>query len=268
MRLIFSPALDGITNMATDHAIMEAVGDGSVPPTLRLYAWQPACLSLGYAQRARDLDLARIQERGWGVVRRPTGGRAILHVDELTYSISLPQDHPLVMGDILTSYRRLSEALQLGLEKLGLHSQTAPRSKEHNSENSPVCFETPSAYEITVAGRKLIGSAQVRRQKAVLQHGTLPLYGDITRICEALGYADALARETAREQVRQRATTLEAVLGRRVDWQQAANSLVEGFAETFDLAFTVGALTPAEGLRLEQLRHAVYNQDDWLYKRV
>ncbi|NJL93384.1 MAG: hypothetical protein HC915_06460, partial [Anaerolineae bacterium] len=111
MRLLLSPFQDGVTNMATDQAIMEAVGDGLVPPTLRLYGWQPACLSLGYAQRAEDVDLDRLRSRAWTLVRRPTGGRAILHTDELTYSLSFPQDHALAEGDILTSYRRISRAL-------------------------------------------------------------------------------------------------------------------------------------------------------------
>ncbi|HLA42925.1 MAG TPA: hypothetical protein VJZ27_05790, partial [Aggregatilineales bacterium] len=125
MRLIFSSPQDGVTNMAIDQAIMEAVSEHQMPPTLRFYAWEPACLSLGYAQRSRDADLKRIHNQGWQIVRRPTGGRAILHVDELTYSISLPQGHALVSGDIMTSYRRLSDALLLGLRKLGMHPETA-----------------------------------------------------------------------------------------------------------------------------------------------
>lgn len=265
LRVILSPFQDGATNMATDQAIMEAVGGGVVPPTLRLYGWQPACLSLGYTQSAREVDFERLTAFGWQCVRRPTGGRAILHVDELTYSISLPQDHALVEGDILTSYRRLSRALQVGLEKLGIHSESAPYKK--NGSNSPVCFETPSAYEITVNGRKLIGSAQVRRQKAVLQHGSLPLWGDITRICDALIYPDELSRETAREQVKGRATTVEEVLGERVLWQAAADAMLQAFAETFDLELEDGELTPQESLRLEQLRHEIYADDTWTLKR-
>src|SRR5258707_11959212 len=110
-RLIIDAACDGPTNMAIDEAILEAVGQGNSAPTLRLYRWNPPCLSLGYAQPIEDADLERIQARGWQVVRRLTGGRAILHTDELTYSVALPLDHPLVAGTILDSYRRLSSAL-------------------------------------------------------------------------------------------------------------------------------------------------------------
>jgi lipoate-protein ligase A len=186
-------------------------------------------------------------------------------VDELTYSISLPQDHQLAQGDIMASYQRLSLPLQRGLEKIGLHSQQAPRKK--GGTNSPVCFETPSAYEITADGRKLIGSAQVRRQGAVLQHGTLPLHGDITRICDVLVYEDELERDAARDIVRQRATTVEAVIGQRVPWQVAAEAMAEAFAEVFDLDLQVDDLTPGEALRLEQLRGEVYGNGTWTLKR-
>src|ERR1700694_1282876 len=103
--------LNGALNMAIDEAILKAVGEATAPPTLRLYAWQPACLSLGYAQPGTDVDRARLAERGWDVVRRLTGGRAILHTDELTYSVAFPLDHRLAAGGIIDSYRRLSAAL-------------------------------------------------------------------------------------------------------------------------------------------------------------
>ncbi|MFP4323273.1 MAG: biotin/lipoate A/B protein ligase family protein [Anaerolineales bacterium] len=261
MRLIISPAQAGSLNMAIDTAIMEGVGDGLHPPTLRLYAWQPACLSLGYTQSEDDIDMHRLAARAWDVVRRPTGGRAILHVDELTYSIALPQAHPLVEGDIVTSYRRLSTALQAGLQYLGITPETAPYMK--NNDDNAVCFVKPSAYEIMVEGRKLIGSAQVRRQKAVLQHGSLPLSGDLGRICDVLQYADEAARHMARQQVYQRATTLAEVLPSVVTWEQAAQAMRQGFENTFGLELQEETLSASEALRAEQLRHERYHQTAW-----
>src|SRR6185295_13063235 len=105
---------------------------------------------------------------------------------------------------------------------------------EHGGSNGAVCFETPSHYEITVEGRKLIGSAQVRRKDhngGVLQHGTLPLHGDIARICDGLVYPSADERESAKTQVRDRALTLEDALGFRVTWEDAAAAVVQGFRE-------------------------------------
>jgi len=223
-RLITDSPTDGPRNMAVDDAILKAVAAGSQPPTLRLYGWQPLCLSLGYGQRVSDADADRLRAHGWGLVRRPTGGRAILHGDELTYSVALPIDHDLAQGTVIDSYRRISGALLTALQGLGF----APRSERQEKPSGgrgPVCFEVPSHYEITVEGRKLIGSAQVRRKDGLLQHGTLPLYGDVGRIVDALAYPTEAERETGRQRVRQRATTL-LDLGQTIDWQQAADAFV------------------------------------------
>jgi lipoate-protein ligase A len=118
-RLLITKIADGPTNMAIDHAIMEAVAGGRVPPTLRFYAWEPPCLSLGYTQPASDVDQDRLNARGWGLVRRMTGGRAILHTDELTYSVAVRANDPVVAGDIVESYRRLSRAILHCLHMLG-----------------------------------------------------------------------------------------------------------------------------------------------------
>ncbi len=263
-RLLVMPAQDGPMNMAIDQAIMEAVADERVPPTLRFYAWQPPCLSLGYTQKIADIDRQRIAARGWNIVRRMTGGRAILHTDELTYSIAVKREHPLVEGDIVASYRRLSRALVAGLERLGAMPQADKRAEGQPNTKGPVCFEVPSHYEITVNRKKLVGSAQVRKFGTVLQHGTLPLTGDITRILDALAFESDQTREHLRERVRERAATLEDVLGRAITWQQATNAMIDGFCETFDLHLEHAAtLTPAEQTRAEELRAGQYATDAW-----
>ncbi|MBE3142499.1 MAG: lipoate--protein ligase family protein, partial [Planctomycetes bacterium] len=110
-RLILTEPAHGDWNMAVDEAILESVGRRVVLPTLRLFSWQPPCLSLGYAQSFADVDCAATIERGWEIVRRPTGGRAILHTDELTYSVIAPLNEPLVKGSIIESYQRISQVL-------------------------------------------------------------------------------------------------------------------------------------------------------------
>lgn len=241
-RLIRDAALNGAYNMAVDDAILNHV----IQPTLRLYAWSPPCLSLGYGQKESDADLDRIIQRGWEIVRRPTGGRAILHTDELTYSLALPLDHPLAAADIVESYREISRALIKALELLGGQPRSERANKDSLRNLGPVCFEIPSHYEITVEGSKLIGSAQVRRQGKVLQHGSLPLAGDLARICDALYYPDEAAREAARANVHSRAITLSEALGHQINWETAAEAIVEGFRSVFDVAFEPGALTKAE----------------------
>ena len=180
-------------------------------------------MSLGYGQPIADVDQDRLAHRGWGLVRRPTGGRAILHTDELTYSVTAPMEEPRVVGSVVESYRRLSQGLLSGLQRLGLSARADPkdpatttRAPDGTPIVNPVCFEVPSDYEITADGRKLLGSAQVRKRGVVLQHGTLPLWGDITRILDGLAYADA-ERETLRARVRSRAATLAAIGLRQPD---------------------------------------------------
>ena len=306
-RLLRSTPADGATNMAVDEAILRAVAAGQVPPTLRFYAWEPAGLSLGRGQTLADVDLQAVQAAGFGLVRRPTGGKGILHADELTYSVIAPQAEPRVAGGIVESYRRLSAGLARGLERLGIADLAADRqtppplaggvrgeqspslAEEAGGKQSPplagragggqspplvggvgggkgpICFEVPSDYEITAGGRKLVGSAQMRARGVVLQHGALPLCGDITRICPLLAAHPDPAR------VRARATTVEEALGpfgsaqgkRPVTWNEAADALAAGFAEALNLHFEPGTLTGDERAWADELRARKYATDEW-----
>lgn len=266
-RLICSAPADGATNMAVDEAILRAVVDERVPPTLRFYAWEPPCLSLGRSQEVADVDLDALCVAGYGLVRRPTGGKAILHIDELTYSVIVPQDDPRVAGGIVGSYRRLSVGLVHGLERLGVTDLVADRRVESRRHEGPVCFEVPSDYEITAGGRKLVGSAQMRSHGVVLQHGALPLWGDITRICSLL-----VARPDPAK-VRARATSVEQALsgsdrtwaGRPVTWEQAAEALAEGLAEALNLDLEPGVLTAEERGWTEELRAERYATHEWTH---
>lgn len=251
--------------MAADEAILEAVAAGEAPPTLRFYAWAPACLSLGYAQRKRDVDFPRLRQLEWDLVRRPTGGRAILHTDELTYSVIAPMDEPRVRGGVIESYRRLSQGLIAGLECLGLAIHAGRKAKELlcAAGPGPVCFEVPSDYEITAGGKKLLGSAQVRKQGVVLQHGSLPLVGDIARICDALVFPSETERTVAKIRVRERATTVAAVLGTDVSWFLAAEALAEGFSGALNLDLEPGELSASELARRRRLHEEKYAAAVW-----
>ena len=262
-RLIIHPPADGAMNMAIDEAIAEQVRAGNAAATLRFYAWEPACLSLGYAQPVAEVDFERLQDRGWQAVRRLTGGRAILHTDEVTYSVAVPEDDPRVVGGVLESYRRLSEGLLTGLRLLGVDVRADRKASRSPSVKGPVCFEVPSDYEITYQGRKLLGSAQTRRGGVVLQHGALPLYGDLSRICDALVFEDEAARERARERVLARATTLEEALGQRIELEQVIKALAEGFSRALNLQMEVSQLTEQEWVIAEHLRAEKYATEEW-----
>jgi lipoate-protein ligase A len=249
--------------MAVDEAILENIGRGDSIPTLRLYAWDPACLSLGHAQPFADVDIARLKEQGWEVVRRATGGRAILHTDELTYSVTGNADEPLLSGGVLESYNRIARALLLAVRNLELNVEMKEgREKDHATPN-PVCFEVPSIYEITVDGKKLIGSAQARKKEGVLQHGSLPLSGDLTRICQALVFDNERAREEASERLLTRATTVESALGRAVSWETAAQVFIHAFEAQLGLCFERGELSESESRRAEELVREKYAHPSW-----
>jgi lipoate-protein ligase A len=218
------------------------------------------------------VDAGALKTYGWEVVRRPTGGRAILHVDELTYSIAAPLDEPRLAGSLLESYQRISLALIAALESLGLPVQALEKPQliaangdpEQNLESiGPVCFEVPSNYEITVEGKKLIGSAQARRREGVLQHGSLPLYGDLTRITRILRYPDEHSRRLAAERLLARAITVEAVLGHILAWEACSQVFVCAFQEVLGLELITGELSLAERRRAEQLVIEKYAHPDW-----
>lgn len=258
-----SPAI-GAWNMAVDEAILESVYSGDSPPTLRLYAWQPACLSLGLAQPFNEVNFTALSAKGWDVVRRPTGGRAILHVDELTYAVIAPETEPRVKGGVLESYLRLSKALMETLRILGLSPEANEKTQNGDSDKpNPVCFEVPSNYEITVNGKKLIGSAQARRKAGILQHGALPLGGDLTRIISALRFPNEISQVSAKKRLLAHATTVEKESGSAPEWQEASTAMQNAFQTILNLDLEPGILTESENKRAQELMENKYAHASW-----
>ena len=268
-RLIVDEApRSGAANMALDQAIAEAAARGEQAPTLRFYQWAPPAVSLGRHQAYSELDAARIAALGYDIVRRPTGGRAILHVDELTYSICAPASEERVQGTVMDAYLRLSRALLRGLNTVGLTAaDKAPGHVRSGKNVSAACFEVPSAYEITVDGRKLIGSAQSRRAGYVLQHGSLPLRGDITRLIDVLAL-DESESTRLRELLGARATTLSSALRLADDaaassFDAVSQQLRQGFADELQLTFRTAAPSAAEIQRCAELIRITYANSEW-----
>lgn len=267
-RLLNSGYLNGQMNMAIDEAIMLAVSEKKAPPTVRFYGWQPFCLSVGYGQSMKkEVDIDACQSQGFDYVRRPTGGRAILHGDELTYSLLVPQDEPRVTGGIVESYRRLSVGLVEGLRLLGAKALQADALRGKLEEKTAVCFDAPSHYEITVEGKKLVGSAQMRRKSMVLQHGSLPLYGDITRILDCLVLPSEEVRSRLRQELNGRAITLEKVLDRDIDFDEVASALAKGLAGSLNLELIPAELSAYERDLADSLYREKYGTDEWNFQR-
>jgi lipoyl(octanoyl) transferase len=262
-RLLRTGAHGGATNMAIDEAILTAVAEGRSPATIRFYAWEPPCVSIGYAQSMRDgIDLDACRGHGYTWVRRPTGGRAVLHIDELTYSVTALQVEPRVAGDIVSSYRRLSQGLLAGLRRLGCRAaQADEQPKLAAKDRSAACFDVPSHYEITALGRKLVGSAQLRRRGVVLQHGALPLIGDVARLADVLALS-AEERRVLRSKLLRRAVALDEALGRRLAWDDVADALARGFSDALALTLMPGDLSPYELAEATRLQ-ARYAGDEW-----
>ena len=269
--LIEDSPRSGAANMAVDEAIAEAAAAGAVPPTLRFYRWNPPTVTLGRHQKLADVDETQIAARGYDLVRRATGGRAILHVDELTYSVAGPIEEPRMAGGVMDAYLRFSNALLSGLSTLGLKAEKAGGRTRAGRELSAACFETPSAYEITAGGRKLMGSAQSRRKGYVLQHGSLPLWGDVTRLVDVLALS-CTTKDRLRQQLRRQAATLAEALdlppdSERLAFPHVAAAMAGGFASALDQDLEPGTLSASELSRSAELIRVRYADPAWTRQR-
>ena len=266
-RLIINSPGEGAWNMAVDESIHETVAKKEKPPTLRLYSWNPYCLSLGHAQSVADVNLQALKAYGWGLVRRPTGGKAILHADELTYSIIAPIEEPRVCGTVMESYQRLSRALLNALKILGIQADSKPKeSANRKLPMNPICFESPSDYEITSNGKKFIGSAQARRLQGVLQHGSIPLFGDITRIAHVLNYASLAEQKDAEKNLRLKAGTLKDIIYETKSWQEISEAIIKGFSEELNIFFIRDSLSNGETIRAKELVQTKFGLDEWTFR--
>jgi len=267
-RLLDTGPAAGAYNMALDDAILACRARGQAPPTLRFYAWRPPALSLGRFQRAEGAaDVRALERLGIDLVRRPTGGRAVLHDREVTYSVVVSEDS--LGGSVLEAYLTLSEGLVAGLERLGVEASLYnPRrggAPGHGDRQPAACFEIGSAYEVAVAGKKLVGSAQVRRDGAVLQHGSILLELRAKVVAEAMGVRpDRVERAAAR--LRANATSLAEVMGRVPEYGEVASAIAAGFSDALGVALEPGGLTDAERELAEKLRRS-YEDRDWTLRR-
>jgi lipoate-protein ligase A len=174
--------------MALDEAISEAVRKKMSPPTLRLYSWNAPSLSIGYFQKASDIDIEYCDKNNYPVVRRMTGGRAILHDAELTYSISSPLDSSVFRNSLMENYTIISNALVSAFQANGINAESSFKRKKNSAHKNAACFRSVSYGEITVNGKKIIGSAQKRFSSGFLQHGSILLDFNAAELGRTLKY--------------------------------------------------------------------------------
>jgi lipoate-protein ligase A len=267
-RVIYSGAAAAATNMAIDEAMLLAHSTGEVPPTLRFYGWNPAAVSIGYFQKAEaEIDLQACQVRGFDVVRRLTGGRAVLHDAELTYSLVVKENYPFLPKTITASYRYLSEGLITGLHQLGAAvKMTIPLSaygQKIKQASSAACFDAPSHYEITYEGRKLVGSAQTRKRGVILQHGSILIRFSPQTVAAILQLPSAQLREKTAAMLARRAVSLEEILGRTVEFPELCSVLTPAFCLALGVTFELGELTLPEQAASRRLAAEKYSQRSW-----
>jgi len=252
----------GARNMAVDEAILQQHAAGAVPPTLRFYGWQPPAVSIGYFQSmAGEVDRDACRRLGIGWVRRPTGGWAILHHMELTYSVVVREE--LLPGGVLETYRALAQGLLTGLRSLGAPAELSALPAAHPAEmNTSACFEHPSQYELVVGGRKLVGSAQTRKQGTILQHGAILLDIDYDLTFAVLRLSpEERTRQAAL--LRRRAVGLQEALGRRVTWEEARDAVAAGFAQALGLRLQTSELIAPELAGVQVLEREKYGNPEW-----
>jgi len=263
-------------NMAVDEAILIAHSEGKAAPTVRFYGWEPATLSIGYFQKSEEVDFGQLKHEGLGFVRRPTGGRAVLHDKELTYSIIVAESYPGIPSGVTEAYRVLSEGLLLGFRKLGLDAQMVQLANEEDkskyaSMGSAACFDSPSWYELVVEGRKIAGSAQTRQKSVVLQHGSILLDMDADQLFRVLRFKNERIQERLKQQFSQKAVAINDIcrgLGRQtVELPQVEAAFREGMAEGLGVKLEEGSLTEYERTLVQQLIADKYGNETWNLRR-
>lgn len=220
-------------NMRVDAALLADCGQGRIPPTVRLYGWSEPSITIGYSQNAEaELNLQLCRDLGVPVVRRPTGGRALLHGNELTYAVVAPVSIAPFNQGLKATFAAISEALLAGLQELGIHGEVNVSKQQLGAARTPACFASLNHCEITVDGKKLIGSAQKRTSQAFLQHGSVIIDSDHDLFATLLSFKDESQREVTRNRLAQSTTTLNEVCARRISFEEVRDALQEGFQKT------------------------------------
>ncbi len=258
----------GAENMAIDEALLVHCRETG-RPVIRFYGWDPPTLSLGFFQKAtREVDPDRCREEGIDLVRRPTGGRAVLHDRELTYSVIIPEDHPLMPRTVTESYRRISMALLAGFHKLGIPATLSGETTIRTADfRSAACFEAPSSYEVVVDGKKIVGSAQVRRDGMILQHGAIMIDWDVDQLFRVLITKDRDSAQRMKVFLRQKATTIREVTGQTPDYDTLSQAFFGGFRDELAPGLQADRLSRDEQTTARRLCRDKYDHSDWTFRK-
>lgn len=238
-------------NMALDEVLIRRINEGTSLPSLRFYGWDPSAISIGYFQSIEaEVDLEKCKEQGVDVVRRQTGGGAVFHDEEVTYSIHIPLKLNLVPKKILDSYAKICEGITMGLAHMDLDTQFVPLN------------------DIILNGKKISGNAQTRRQGIILQHGTILTRVDVDKMFELLKVPDEKLKGKLIENIKQRVTSIAQETQQDHSFQDVVDTLILGFAQAFpEVEFERNSLTEEEIKETEELVIQKYDKNTWNYER-
>lgn len=259
-------------NMAMDEALLNFVSRGEIDPVIRFYTWNPATLSIGYFQRLqKEIDIDKVKEKGYGLVRRQTGGRGVLHDKELTYSVIVPESHPNMPSTVTEAYKIISQGLLEGFKNLGFETYFAiPRSKEERDKlkqpRSSVCFDAPSWYELVVEGRKIAGSAQTRQKGVILQHGSILQDIDIDDLFDMFKFKNERLKAKMKENFVQKAVAINDISNQHITLNEMENAFEAGFKKGLNIDFKPLELTEKQKEEVQELEEK-YRSEAWMYRK-
>lgn len=270
---INSGPCSGAYNMAMDEALLTMHSAGEIPPVIRFYEWAEPTLSIGYFQQAmKDMNIEAIRGQGIDFVRRPTGGRAVLHEHELTYSVIVSEKHPQMPKNVTDAYRVLSEGILKGFHHLGMDAYfSVPESKEQLDDlkkpKSAVCFDAPSWYELVVEGKKVAGSAQTRQKGVILQHGAILLDVNIDKLLSVFHFTSDEQKQRMRAKLVQKAVAINDLTDATITASEAAAAFQRGFEESLHIELVPYELTNEQLHVVEEIMCTKYMSDEWNFKK-
>lgn len=260
-------------NMALDEALLDWHSTGDFPPVIRFYGWNPATLSIGYFQKVeKEIDMDAVKELNLGFVRRPTGGRGVLHEHELTYSVIVSEEHPDMPKTVTEAYRVISEGILQGFHLLGLDAYfSVPKTEEQKASlknpRSAVCFDAPSWYELVVEGRKVAGSAQTRQKGVILQHGSILLDLDEDKLFRLFKYSNDRIKGKMQAAFKEKAVAINAITDKQITIDMAKKAFKEGFERGLNIELQEYELTREQLAYVEKLAKERYENDEWNFRR-
>lgn len=256
-------------NMALDEALLNWHSEGLIPPVIRFYSWQPAALSIGYFQKVdKEIDMDAVNRLGLGFVRRPTGGRGVLHEHELTYSVIVSEQYPDMPETVTEAYRVISEGLLEGFRNLGLDANfSVPDTEEKRADlkkpKSAVCFDAPSWYEMVVEGKKVAGSAQTRQKGVILQHGAILIDLDAEKLLSVFKFKDSEAKERMRKKIPEKAVSINSLRTAPAAMDECIAAFKAGFQDALEISLEPYRLNDEQLAYVKSIEEKRYANDKW-----